>query len=79
MKYQFQLCPKRQNISDKIPILNNTPPCTCFINPEACLSKAGLTSHLSRKQFETFESNKKVSKMLHPFICMNFFREASKS
>ena len=53
---------------EKIPTL--IPPCS-FCD-KVCLSKGGLTRHISTKyQLETAETNAKVSKMLHPDIFLD--------
>ena len=54
---------------EKIPTINNSPSYPCSFCAKVCLSKGGLTRHISTKYYlETVESNAKLGKMLHPDI-----------
>ena len=54
---------------EKIPTPNNSPSYPCSFCAKVCLSKGGLTRHISTKHhLETAEPSTKVSKMLHPDI-----------
>ena len=64
----------------KIPTLNNSPPYPCSFRARVCLSKGGLTRHISTKHhLETAESNTKVSKMLHPDIFCDIIQKSLKT
>ena len=65
---------------EKIPTINNSPSYPCFFCAKVCLSKGGLTRHISSKHFlETVETKTKVRKIYTQTSFMILFRRASKS
>ena len=64
---------------EKIPTINNSPSCPCSFFAKFCLSKGGLTRHISSKHYlETVETNTKVRKMLHPDIFYDIIQKSLK-
>ena len=64
---------------EKIPVVNNSPSYPCSFCAKICLSKGGLTRHISTKHdLETAEPNKKVGKMLHPDIFHDIIQKSLK-
>ena len=64
---------------EKIPTRNNSPSYPCSFCAKVCLSKGGLTRHISTKHhLETAEPNTKVSKMLHPYIFHDIIQKTLK-
>ena len=64
---------------EKIPTINNSPSYPCSFCAKVCLSKGGLTRHISTKHYlETVEPNTKVRKLLHPGIFYDIIQNSVK-
>ena len=64
---------------EKIPTINNSPSYPCSFCAQVCLSKGGLTRHISTKHYlETVEPNAKVRKMLYPDIFYDIIQNSVK-
>ena len=64
---------------EKIPTFNTWPSYPCSFCAKVCLSKRGLTRHISTKHhLETVEPNTKVSKILHPGIFYDIIQKSLK-
>ena len=64
---------------EKIPTINNSPSYPCSFCAKVCLSKGGLTRHISTKHYlETVEPNTKVRKMLYPDIFYDIIQNSVK-
>ena len=64
---------------EKTPKINNSPSYPCSFCAKFCLSKGGLTRHISSKHYlETVETNAKVRKMLLPDIFYDIIQKSFK-
>ena len=64
---------------EKILAINNLPSYSCSFCAKVCLSKGGLTRHISTKRYlETVEPDTKVRKMLHQDIFYDIIQKSLK-